>query len=175
MRAGLTPNAVQWCRCGGLRGPNLAECVVVRRRLRAKVGVFWQSLVNDVDSAIRAFEAQSRGLHALCVRFAAGVAPGPRNTRFRLVASLDRSGLSPAGSHRGFPPCLSVYMASSPHQALPGAITTHPCYQRHVRPERSEWPPAGCSPDSPWTADSLRCGNRLRRTFGCGSILRLSA
>ena len=54
-------------------------------------------------------------------------------------------------------------------------VTTHPCYQRHVRPERSEWPPAGCSPDSPWTADSLRCGNRLRRTFGCGSILRLSA
>ena len=44
MRAGLTPNAVQWCRCGGLRGPNLAECVAVRRRFRAKVGVFWQSL-----------------------------------------------------------------------------------------------------------------------------------
>ena len=112
MRAGLTPNAVQWCRCGGLRGPNLAECVAVRRRFRAKVGVFWQSLVNDVDSAIRAFEAQSRGLHALCVRFAAGVAPGPRNTRFRLVASLDRSGFSPAGSRRRFPSCLSVYMAS---------------------------------------------------------------
>ena len=132
-------------------------------------------LVNDVDSAIRAFEALSRGLHALCVRFAAGVTPGPRNTRFRLVASLDRSGLSPAGSRRGFPSCLSVYMASSPHQALPGAITTHPCYQRHARRERSEWPPAGCNPDSPWTADSLRFGNRLRRTCGCGSILRLSA
>ena len=29
MRAGLTPNAVQWCRCGGLRGPNLAECVAM--------------------------------------------------------------------------------------------------------------------------------------------------
>ena len=67
--------------------------------------------VNDVDSALGAFEAPSRGLHALCVRFAAGVAPGPRNTRFRLVASLDRSGLSPAGSHRRFPSCLSVYMA----------------------------------------------------------------
>ena len=67
--------------------------------------------VNDVDSAWDTFEAQSRGLHALCVRFAAGVAPGPRNTRFRLVASLDRSGLSPAGSRRRFPSCLSVYMA----------------------------------------------------------------
>ena len=57
--------------------------------------------------------APSRSLHALCVRFAAGVAPGPRNTRFRLVASLDRAGLSPAGSRRRFPSCLSVYMASS--------------------------------------------------------------
>ena len=54
-------------------------------------------------------------------------------------------------------------------------VTTHPCYQRHARRERSEWPPAGCNPDSPWTADSLRFGNRLRRTCGCGSILRLSA
>ena len=32
-------------------------------------------------------------------------------TRFRLVASLDRSGLSPDGSHRRFPSCLSLYMA----------------------------------------------------------------
>ena len=38
---------------------------------------------------------------------------------------------------------------------------------RHIRRERSEWPPAGCNPGSPWTADSLRFGNRLRRTCGC--------
>ena len=69
-------------------------------------------LRNDVDSASTSLGALSRGLHALCVRFAAGVAPGPRNTRFRLVANLDRSGLSPAGSHRRFPSCLSVYIAS---------------------------------------------------------------
>ena len=69
-------------------------------------------LRNDVDSASTSLGALSRALHALCVRFAAGVAPGPRNTRFPLVASLDRSGLSPAGSHRRFPSCLSVYMAS---------------------------------------------------------------
>ena len=55
------------------------------------------------------------------------------------------------------------------------SVTTRPCYQRHARRERSEWPPAGCNPGSPWTADSLRFGNRLRRTCGCGSILRLSA
>ena len=54
-------------------------------------------------------------------------------------------------------------------------VTTRPCYQRHARRERSEWPPAGCNPGSPWTADSLRFGNRLRRTCGCGSIRRLSA
>ena len=47
MRAGLTPNAVQWCRCGGLRGRNLAESVAVRRRFRAGVGVFCQTLVTD--------------------------------------------------------------------------------------------------------------------------------
>ena len=40
------------------------------------------------------FEAQSHGSHAPCVRFAAGVTPKPRNTRFRLVASLCRAGLS---------------------------------------------------------------------------------
>ena len=132
-------------------------------------------LVNDVDSAFAAFEALSRGLHALCVRFAAGVTPGPRNTRFRLVASLDRSGFSPAGSRRRFPSCLSVYMASPPHQALPGAITTRASYRRRVRRERFEWPPEDCIPGSPWTGGSLRFGNRLRRTCGCGSTRRLSA
>ena len=69
--------------------------------------------VNNVDFALGAFEALSRGLHALCVRFAAGAAPEPRHTRFRLGASVDRSGLTPAGSHRRFPSCLSLYMASS--------------------------------------------------------------
>jgi len=39
-----------------------------------------------------AFEAQSRGLHTPCVRFAARITPLPRNTRFRLVASLCRAG-----------------------------------------------------------------------------------
>ena len=65
----------------------------------------------NVDSAL----ALARLYHAACTLsvYASqpGVAPGPRNTRFRLVANLDRSGLSPAGSHRRFPACLSVYMA----------------------------------------------------------------
>ena len=46
MRAGLTPSAVQWCRCGGFRGPDLAESVPVRRRFRAGVGVFCQTLAS---------------------------------------------------------------------------------------------------------------------------------
>ena len=69
--------------------------------------------INDVDSAT----LLSRLNHAACTLsvYASqpGSPPGPRNTRFRLVASLDRSGLSPAGSRRWFPSCLSLYMASS--------------------------------------------------------------
>ena len=49
-----------------------------------------------------------------CVRFAAGVTPGPRNTRFRLVANQG----SHAGSRRRFPSCLENFL---PHQAS-GAI-----------------------------------------------------
>ena len=37
--------------------------------------------------------AQSRGLRAPCERFAPGVIPGPRITRFRLAADLGRMGL----------------------------------------------------------------------------------
>ena len=87
-------------------------------------------------------------------------------------------GLFMLGRERGFKCDADVNVkteSDSRRITLSHEVTTHPCYQRHVRPERSEWPPAGCSPDSPWTADSLRFGNRLRRTCGCGSILRLSA
>jgi hypothetical protein len=52
---------------------------------------------NYVGSAsIKCFEAQFLGLQAPCVRFAARVAPGPRNTRFRWVVS-PCNGLSPVG------------------------------------------------------------------------------
>jgi hypothetical protein len=44
------------------------------------------------------FEAQSRGLRARCLRFAAGVAHGSRKTRFRLLARLYRAGFHPRGS-----------------------------------------------------------------------------
>ena len=67
------------------------------------------------------FGAPSRALHALCVRFEAGVTPGQRNTRFRLVASLGRAGLSPAGSHRWFTVMSFRLHGVLHHQALPGA------------------------------------------------------
>jgi hypothetical protein len=47
---------------------------------------------------IGSFEALSRGIRTRCLRFAGRVAPPPRKTRFRLVASLCRAGLPPAGS-----------------------------------------------------------------------------
>ena len=54
-------------------------------------------------------------------------------------------------------------------------VTTRASYRRRVRRERFEWPLGDCIPGSPWTGGSLRFGNRLRRTFGCGSTRRLSA
>ena len=44
------------------------------------------------------FGAPSRGLRTPCERFAPWVTPGPRITRFRLVADLGRMGLD---THRG--------------------------------------------------------------------------
>ena len=85
MRAGLTPNAVQWCRCGGLGGPNLAESVAVRRRFRAGVGVFWQTHATfkgfEVMRALRKGQAEMFALQggvvgeARIVERAFGVGP----------------------------------------------------------------------------------------------------
>jgi len=44
------------------------------------------------------FGAQSHGLHTRCLRFAAGIAPVPRKTRFRLGTSLFRVGLDTHGT-----------------------------------------------------------------------------
>ena len=45
-------------------------------------------------------EAQSHGLGTRCLRFAGGITPPPRKTRFRLPARLYRTGLIPAGFQR---------------------------------------------------------------------------
>ena len=53
--------------------------------------VAFRTLYN-VGSTSESFEAPSHGLHTPCVRFAAGVTPAPRNTRFRWMASPFRFG-----------------------------------------------------------------------------------
>ena len=64
---------------------------------------------------------------------------------------------------------------NKPFSEWADVVTTRASYRRRVRRERFEWPPEDCIPGSPWTGGSLRFGNRLRRTFGCGSTRRLSA
>jgi hypothetical protein len=73
--------------------------------------------------------APSHGLHAPCVRFAAGIAPAPRNTRFRRVANLCRAGLVT----RRVPTKVSAITNRPwlpPPPGFPGALTasvTPPC------------------------------------------------
>ena len=68
----------------------------------------------------------SRLYHAACTLSVYASQPGSppdhAHTRFRLVASLDRSGLSPAGSHRWFPVMSVRLHGVLHHQASPGAI-----------------------------------------------------
>ena len=71
---------------------------------------------NHVGSGISSLSRLNHfGSHAPCVRFAATVTREPRNTRFRLVASLGRTGLSPVGSAiESFRPArLSTHIPSS--------------------------------------------------------------
>jgi hypothetical protein len=60
--------------------------------------------------------AHSRGLRAPCVRFAAPVARTPRNTRFRLVASLCRAGLVTRRDAQR----VSEFTARASHPPSPG-------------------------------------------------------
>ena len=77
MRTGLTPSTVQWCRCGRFRGRNLADSVAVRRRFRAGVGVFCQTLIIlfAASSHSSAFKNIALPLHDC--RRGAGAAPVP--------------------------------------------------------------------------------------------------
>lgn len=72
------------------------------------------------------FGAQSRGLLAPCVRFADRLTPAPRNTRFRLVASLCRSGTFtrrvPLEAFRQIPSHDFLLL-----QASPGAPSAEAC------------------------------------------------
>ena len=77
------------------------------------------------------FGAPSRGLRTPCERFAPWVTPGPRITRFRLVADLGRMGLD---THRG---SNKVSKITSRHlvpldRAFPAHALVHRC-QWHKR------------------------------------------
>jgi hypothetical protein len=69
-----------------------------------------------------AFGAHSHGLCARCLRFAAGVTPRRRKTRFWLLASFARRGWLPAGSHYEVSGALLTFASFLLIQALPGAL-----------------------------------------------------
>jgi hypothetical protein len=81
-------------------------------------------LVNSVGPRnLGSYGAPSHGLHAPCVRFAAGITPAPRNTRFRRVANLCRAGLVT----RRVPTKVSAITNRPwlpPPPGFPGALTT---------------------------------------------------
>ena len=55
------------------------------------------------------FEAQSHGPHTRCLRFAGRITPPPRKTRFRLSATLCRTGcFLLQGPNERFQPCLTT-------------------------------------------------------------------
>lgn len=96
----------------------------LRARPLRRVGVAFR-LLDDVGSHDeRYFGAQSHGLQAHCLRFAAGVTPRPRKTRFRLAANLGRAGVATRWiPTRGFELSLHLILLA---QALPGAPNTRP-------------------------------------------------
>ena len=84
-------------------------------------------------------------MRGLCLRFAARIAPTPRKTRFRLVASLCRAGSDPRGSLQSVSAHhLHSFLIS---KAFPGAMArpNGPMAQRPHRPtsptisEQNDW------------------------------------
>ena len=74
-------------------GTPIHTCPALRPRWNLRARPLWLSdaafrHLENVGFHIVDFGAQSRGLPAPCLRFAAGVAPIPRKTRFRLPASF---------------------------------------------------------------------------------------
>ncbi len=84
----------------GSWGTPCARAVALRPRrdLRAwpqarHVGAGFRLIYSVASRRQKSLGAQSRGSRTPCVRFAAGIAPGPRNTRFRPVANRCRAGV----------------------------------------------------------------------------------
>lgn len=89
---------------------------------------------------LTAFEARSHGPHVRCLRFATGVAPAPRKTRYRLGGlALGRTGLQPAGFHRRVSARLYVIASSLPRLSwrTAGAVKTAAAAHAAAAPEPS--------------------------------------
>jgi hypothetical protein len=66
----------------------------------------------------KTFEAQCPGFPSDCLRFAAWIAPGPRKTRFRLLASSTGRDSDPQGSDGRFPSCTRYISSPFPRLGL---------------------------------------------------------
>jgi len=111
--------------------------------------------VDDARSGEDSFRGSMTRHRAPCVRFAAGVAPAPRNTRFRLVASLCRTGFVLLGPTEGF----GRYMMF-PFSRLPWRTNR---LNRGARTKQSPRGADGCTAD---LKAERRSARRMRR---CGS------
>jgi hypothetical protein len=76
------------------------------------------SMIVSASTFHHTIEAPSRSLGTPCVRFAAPVARTPRNTRFRLVASLCRAGLDTRRDAQKVSEITMRYVISSPLSRL---------------------------------------------------------
>ena len=80
--------------------------------------------------------------HAACTLSVYASPPGspPDSATLGLVASLGRAGLSPAGSRRWFPSCISPLHGILHHQASPGHVKRPCCTGRTALPPWSDVP-----------------------------------
>ena len=117
------------------------------------------------------FGAQSRGLRAPCERFAPGVTPGPRITRFRLAADLGRMGLD---THRV---SNKVSKITSRHlvpldRAFPAHALVHRKYRRLFSSSHRPRTPGPKGPSDALIRAIVELKSRNPR-FGCPRIARI--
>ena len=115
--------------------------------------------------------AQSRGLRAPCERFAPGVTPGPRITRFRLAADLGRMGLD---THRV---SNQVSKITSRHlvpldRAFPAHALVHRKYRRLFSSSHRPRTPGPKGPSDALIRAIVELKSRNPR-FGCPRIARI--
>ena len=124
------PSNLQWCRCGRFRGPNLAESVAVRRRFRAGVRAFCQTLIRTLfaspaaaTSALAIF-GPTPGIvckrrHAWSSRANASSCASKRFTRSSSHTSSSRSLASNSRIAMGNPLSASSTNSGTPRRNVP--------------------------------------------------------